>query len=116
MDGLDIYSYDGENYDPTMHFGAWRVAFLNHGDRFTRGKITYLERHMLTDEVFVLRRGAATLLIGPTGEQVTVEPNRIYNVRAGVWHSVITEPGTRMLVVENHNTSRDNSEYMDFRA
>ena len=64
MDGLDIYSYDGENYDPTMHFGAWRVAFLNHGDRFTRGKITYLERHMLTDEVFVLLRGAATLLGG----------------------------------------------------
>ena len=29
---IEIYEYDGEGYEPTMHFGEWRVAFMNYSD------------------------------------------------------------------------------------
>jgi len=66
MQGLEILDYTGVGYDPTMHFEAWRVAFLNHAERFD--VIARLERHMLTDEVFVLLKGRAVLFIGENAE------------------------------------------------
>ena len=51
---LEIFDYTGAGYDPTMHFDTWRVAFLNYCDDFEREKFCRMERHMLTDEVFVL--------------------------------------------------------------
>ena len=58
-EGLEIKEYNGEGYDRTHTYGAWRVAFLNHAERFEN--TTYLERHLLTDEVFLLLNGEATL-------------------------------------------------------
>ena len=89
-------------------YGNWRVAFLNHGDVFA--KPTYLERHLETDEAFVLLEGAATLLIGADRREAVMERNRVYNVRKGVWHQIVTVPGTRCLVIENADTSLENSE------
>lgn len=109
--GLEIISYEGENYKPLMAFQAWRVATLNHGPRFE--KATYLERHLLTDEVFVLLVGEATLLIGEDAVREPLVPGKVYNVKAGVWHAIETKPGTSCLIVENDDTSRDNSEYRD---
>ena len=48
----EVFEYNGVGYDRTMNFGEWRVAFLNYAERFD--VIDKLERHMLTDEVFVL--------------------------------------------------------------
>ena len=110
LDGLDVHSYDGTAYVRAVTYGGWRVAFLNHGDVFA--KPTYLERHLETDEAFVLLEGAATLLIGEDRREAAMERNRIYNVRKGVWHQIVTVPGTRCLVIENADTSLENSERM----
>ena len=32
VSGIEIYDYTGENYKTVMRYGAWRVAYLNHGD------------------------------------------------------------------------------------
>lgn len=69
--------------------------------------MSYLERHNLTDETFVLLAGEATLLIGENAEQIPLEPLKCYNVKAGVWHNIIVPPGTRVPVVENSDTSRN---------
>ena len=54
MRDLEIFEYDGVGYDPTMHYDRWRVAIANFGPHFDRDRYDYLERHLLTDEVFVL--------------------------------------------------------------
>lgn len=110
-EGLEIKDYTGEGYDPTHDFGAWRVAFLNYAERFDR--ITYMERHMLTDEVFVLLEGTAELWIGKEATVVPMEKNLIYNVGKAVWHSIRVSRDAKVLIVENSDTTRENSEYFD---
>ncbi len=109
---MEIFDYTGEGYKTVMKYGTWRVAFLNHADRFDQ--ITYLERHMLTDEAFVLLEGRATLLLGETGAPTVMEPHKIYNVKQAEWHAIRVSPDAKVLIVENAETGRDNSEYMDF--
>ena len=111
MNGLDIYDYHGENYRPQLVFGAWRVAYLNFAERFTKDGCTVLERHMKTDEVFVLLRGTATLYIGSPSVPVEMEQGKIYNVRQAVWHAITCSEDAAVLIVENDDTARSNSEY-----
>ena len=42
-----------------------------------------------------------------------MEKNKVYNVKHAVWHAITTSEDAHVLVVENDNTSKDNSEYMD---
>ena len=112
MQELEIFTYDGSGYNPTMHFDSWRVAFLNYAEHFDT--INKLERHMLTDEVFVLLNGQAVLLIGEKGQACHMESGKIYNVKKGVWHAIKVTPDAKVLIVENHNTCRENTQYMPF--
>ena len=106
----EVFEYNGEGYDRTMNFGEWRVAFLNYAERFD--KIDKLERHMLTDEVFVLLEGRAVLIIGEDMKIVEMEKNKIYNIRQAVYHAIKVTKDAKVLIVENHNTTKDNSEYI----
>ena len=108
---LEIYEYTGEGYERTMNFEHWRVALANFGESFDREKFCKIERHMLTDEVFVLLMGKATLIIGEDLKQVEMKPGKIYNVKAAVWHACWMSEDAKILIVENHNTSKDNTEY-----
>ena len=108
VDGLDVVSYNGGNYVRAVESGGWRVAFLNHGDRFVAP--TYIERHNESDEVFVLLMGEASLFIGESLREVRMECGKVYNVRKGTWHQIVTKPGARCLVVENADTCAANSE------
>lgn len=113
---LQILEHTGENYAPVCAFGAWRVAVLNTHARFRRENLTQLERHVLTDEVFVLLKGVAALYVADGGAEhaghitaVPLETGKVYNVRRGVWHAVETGEDTSILIVENDDTSPANS-------
>ena len=110
---LEILDYMGDGYSPIMHFDEWRVAILRYAERFDRQSPIRLERHLLTDEVFVLLEGSATLFIGESMEEYPMESHKIYNVKQGVWHRIVTSEDAKVLIVENHNTSKDNSEYCE---
>ena len=110
---LEILDHIGEGYAPVMHFGEWRVAILNYADRFDVSSPIKLERHLLTDEVFVLLEGEATLYIGEDMVEYSMEKNKIYNVKRGVWHRITTSTDAKVLIVENHNTTKENSEYCE---
>ena len=113
IDGIEMAGYDGPNYKTLLASGSWRVAFLNHGDKFSPERPERLERHLETDEVFVLLDGSATLFVGKEMNSVKMERFFIYNVKRGVWHQIHTEPGARCLIVENVDTSPSNSEYCE---
>ncbi len=116
MEGLEIFEHAGEGYKRLVDGPKWTVASLNYAQRFDANGITYLERHNLTDETFVLLTGEATLLVGREAGRVRMEPLKFYNVKAGVWHNIIVTPGTRVLVAENSDTSKDNSDFLDIKT
>lgn len=110
---IAVYDYAGAGYEATMNYGEWRVALMNYADELA--KLNKYERHLETDEVFVLLEGRATLVVGEAREEHKMERFRIYNVKRGVWHGIVYSPDARVLIVENHNTTEENSEkyYLD---
>ena len=112
MKGLDILEYDGFGYKRLVNNGKWTFAGLNWAPHFDEKNMEYLERHNLTDEVFVLVHGKATLLIGDKCERVEMQPLKYYNVRAGIWHNIIVSKDARVLIAESSNTSRENTDYL----
>lgn len=112
MKGLDILEHEGTEYRRLVNNAKWTLASLNWAPRFDEKNIRELERHNLTDEVFVLLKGKATLLIGEKAERVEMEPVKFYNVRAGIWHNIMVSEDARVLVAENANTSKDNSDFL----
>jgi len=116
MEGLEVFGSDEPQYHRLMGYGAWRVAVLNHGEKFAVGNCRRLERHNGTDEVFVLLKGSARLIVGADATRVPMEPGLAYNVRRGVWHHVETDPGAKMLVVENDDTGLENTDYMELKG
>ncbi len=116
MTDLEIYEHNDEGYDRTMHFGTWRVTIANFGELFDKERYRYLERHLQTDEAFVLLSGNAVLVTGKEFHETPLEPCKIYNVKRNAWHALLLERGAKVLIVENHDTSRENSEYYYFRS
>src|SRR5574344_216421 len=98
MDGVDVYRHDGEGYVVGMNFNSWRVAFLNSCEE--ENAMRKVERHLETDEVFVLMCGEATLYIGTDCKELVMDKYKIYNVRKGVWHGIKMSVDARVLLVE----------------
>ena len=42
--------------------------------------------------------------------KVVMEPNKVYNIPATLWHNTITRRDTKMILIEDSNTSRANSD------
>ena len=116
INSLDVLEYDGAGYARVVNGAKWTVAALNYAERFDETNIVELERHNLTDETFVLLSGEATLLVGESVERVKMEPLKFYNVRAGAWHNIFVSRDARVLVAENSDTSRDNTEFLDLKT
>jgi len=112
MNGFDILEYSGEGYLRLVNNAKWTLASLNWAPRFDERNFVELERHNLTDETFVLLQGKAVLVIGEKAERVEMQPLKYYNIRAGVWHHIIVSRDARVLVTENSNTSKDNTDYI----
>lgn len=116
---LEIKSYEGIGYQPLIDYGTWRVAILRYLDEIQPNRIKSMERHTETDEVFVLLHGNGTLLMGGNGTQVeevlpqTMEHGKLYNVKRNAWHNILLSRDASVLLVENRNTGRENSEYTD---
>ena len=99
-------SHKKEGFKVMTEFGEWKVGMLRYSERFSR--LGEMERHMLTDEVFVLTSGNATLYTD--SETVEMETNTVYTVPAGVWHHIVVSEDANVIVVENRNTSIENTE------
>lgn len=114
---LEVREYSGEGYRPLVDFANWRVATLNFSPDLLPQCLNRMQRHNETDEVFVLLQGRCILFVGEGREAVTaihavdLEPNKIYNVRQAVWHTHTLSHDAKVLVVENRDTTYDNSPF-----
>lgn len=116
MNGVDILEHDGLGYRRLVNTAKWTLASLNYAPHFDAQNIIELERHNLTDETFVLLSGTATLLVGEKAVRVPMEPLKYYNIHAGQWHHIVVSKDARVLIAENSDTSRDNTDYLELAS
>jgi hypothetical protein len=114
---LEVREYKKEGYSPVVDYGAWRVAILNYNDQLLPENLTAMQRHNETDEVFILLRGSCILFIGDGDQKVTdifaenMQPFKVYNVKKSTWHTHTLTKDAMVLIVENRDTTFDNSPF-----
>ena len=117
-DLVKILEFNGEGYKPLVDFGTWRVAFLRYIDELIPENIHRLERHVETDEVFVLLAGEAILFFGEGENEIEaltslkMKPGKLYNVRKNAWHCCVLSRDATILLVENNDTGKENTDYV----
>ena len=117
--GLQIHTYDGAGYKPLVDFESWRVAMLNKNEIEHPDGITTMQRHLETDEVFVLLTGTCVLFIASNGDTPKdlhgelMKPKKLYNVPKGYWHNHFMDDRTSVLIVENQDTNAANSPHAE---
>lgn len=109
-------------YTPLVDFESWRVAGLNHCDIVDLANLNRVERHLETDEVFILTSGRASLIVETVADEeargkrydvIQMEPNIIYNIKRSVYLHVVMDRDASIILVENSDTSTGNSEYRE---
>ncbi len=111
---IEILDPPGEGYKTVLMQEGWRIGLITAADRFR--VIRCVERHMLTDEAFILLVGEAILLHMDCDDNLCrydMEHGRVYRVPRAEWHNVIIADGAVLMVVENPDTGPDNTEYRD---
>jgi L-ascorbate metabolism protein UlaG (beta-lactamase superfamily) len=119
---IEVSGYDGPGFRPLVDHGAWRVAVLNHIDHLDPQNLKDMQRHDETDEVFVLLKGRCILFVGDGADEagtihaVDMAPLTLYNVKRGVWHNHTLTPDASVLVIENRDTTVENSPFCPLSA
>ena len=115
---LQVLGWENEGYAPLVFSQGWQTAILNWEPGADESAVYRVERHNLTDEVFILWRGSGALVIAePDGIRlVDAVPGVIYNVTIGTWHTVIGTRDSSWIIVENRDTHLHDTEYRDMTA
>lgn len=116
QNGVESFHWDETGYQPLVFFDGWQTAILNWESVFDLDNIGEIERHIETDEVFVLVSGKAVLFsITESGELSVIEmiPNVIYNVTQSTWHNLIASKDAKWIIVENRDTHKNDTSYRE---
>ena len=109
---IEIKKYTGLDFQRLVESDCWTVAMLRYSPRFSNFEV--LERHLMTDEVFVLLDGNATLYVAEDPcdvvEAVPMNALTIYNIPKNIWHHIVVSEDASVLVVENRDTTKENTE------
>ncbi|MBR1968182.1 MAG: hypothetical protein IKA11_02155 [Clostridia bacterium] len=103
---IEKFSFTGEDFKVAMSFESWKIGLLRYSQRFS--KFDRLERHLLTDEAFILLSGTAVLYTDK--EQIEMQQNIVYNIPKAEWHHITVSKDATVMVVENASTCDDNTE------
>ena len=112
------YAFEGEGMQRVYENTKWTVGIKNWKPANDITGIDCLERHNLTDELFVLIEGSCTLVYAneEDGElklgAVKMEADKVYNIPATLWHNTITCKDTKMILIEDSSTSMENSDIL----
>jgi mannose-6-phosphate isomerase-like protein (cupin superfamily) len=112
------YEFAGEGMQRVYENKKWTVGIKNWKPANDITGIDCLERHNKTDELFVLTEGGCTLVYANETENglnfsaVKMVPGKVFNIPASLWHNTITEKDTKMILIEDSNTSMENSDIL----
>ena len=103
---IEKHTFNGEDFQVAMEFENWKIGLLRFSKRFS--VFDRLERHLLTDEAFILLDGKATLYTDK--ESVVMQKNTVYNIPKAEWHHIVVSEDATVMVVENSSTCDENTE------
>nr|WP_317377485.1 cupin [uncultured Faecalimonas sp.] len=115
---IENYAFEGEGMQRVFENEKWTVGIKNWKPANDITGIDCLERHNKTDELFVLVEGSCTLIYANETENglelgaVKMEPDKVYNIPARLWHNTVTCKDTKMILIEDSNTSMENSDIL----
>jgi hypothetical protein len=116
---LEVSEHNEPDYKPVIDYQSWRVALMNYTPDLVPEKINTMQKHVETDEVFVLLAGHCILFLGEGDDAVTdiyavdMQLFQLYNVKRGAWHSHTFSEDAKVLIVENRDTVDANSPFVD---
>ena len=119
---IESYEFTGEGMTRVYENEKWMVGIKNWKPANDITGIDCLERHNKTDELFILLAGSCTLLYanetadGLEINKVEMEPMKVYNIPATLWHNTVTKKDTKMILVEDSSTSMENSDIYNLSA
>ena len=114
MAELEIKEFNGEGFSVLISYNNWRGAIINSCERLKEKNLKKIERHLDSDEVFILLEGKAVLFTGKDKKKQKMEKGKLYNVKKGMWHCIALEENSKVAVVENNDVCESNSEFILF--
>ena len=114
---IETYYHDGDGYNPFFIRDHWQVAQLNYLPELGMQAIKKMEMHAATDEIFVLIKGTAILILGIKEEnEFSFELTKMkigvtYNIPIGAWHGIAMSPDAEVIIVEKSNTHLEDVTY-----
>ncbi len=106
-----------QTYKPVLDFGGWKVAMLRFFDAVEPNSFYRVERHLNTNEVFILTAGRADLIVcggDERPEDTYVFPMKLnvaYDIQQSVWHHVVMSEDAHIILVERSETGLETSDY-----
>lgn len=114
--------FDGPGMKRVYENNEWTVGIKNYKPANSLEGFDELERHTMSDELFVLLSGRCVLLeMNEEGGRrhfhgISMRPAKVYTIPRGAWHTTITETDTKLILIENADTGMANSDIMTLEA
>lgn len=115
-ENLEIIKSEANDCRPVVVTPGWKIQVLNYHEAIDIRSFTYMERHFYSNETFVLMLGEAYFIGGddcstPNNIKVfRMENGVLYNTKRNVWHFIVADSECSIVVVENEDTTWNNSE------
>lgn len=112
---ITVTAHNGEGLGETVDNHQFSVLLLNFLPRLQLECIADMQKHMETEECFILLGGKAVLFAADGKEKpqtiqgYPLEKDKIYTVPRGIWHASAMTPEAKILLVENSGTVVENS-------
>lgn len=112
---LQIRQHLGEGLGGEYHGGDWCVLILNYLPRLAAHCVQDMQKHLNTDECFVLLNGQAVLFVAGGEERpdallaYPMENGKVYCIPKGTWHTQAMSADAKLLLMENSGTVTANS-------
>ena len=116
---IQQYEFNGEGMTRVFENEKWMVGIKNWKPANDIANLNCLERHNETDELFILLAGSCVLLYANevNGQLVieaeSMQPMKVYNIPATLWHNTVTTKDTKLILVEDSSTGMANSNILD---
>jgi ureidoglycolate hydrolase len=115
---IEVKEFSGEGMNRVYENKKWMVGIKNWKPANDITGLDCLERHNETDELFILLAGRCTLVYanekggGLDIAALEMEPLKVYNIPASLWHNTVTQRDTKMALIEDSSTGAKNSDML----
>lgn len=117
MNKILTYEHTKSGYNPYLIDKDWQVAQLNYEPGQGYHDLKKVDKHLKTDEAFILKCGIALLIAAEVHENnvdfevVKMIPGILYNIPKGVWHNIVLSEDAEVFIIENSYTHESDFEF-----